>query len=85
MSHVTRARDSAAQLDLYRARERVRNYCALLPVKSFRTKSDSWSAFICANPAKCRVCASAVNALIGAQFRQNRARTRNAVIGFESR
>jgi len=46
-----------------------------LPTKSFRTKSDSRTAFICANPAKRRFAPSAVNALIGASFRHNRART----------
>jgi hypothetical protein len=46
---------------------------SVLQAKSFRTKSDSRSAFICANPAKCRFSESAVNALIAANFGQNRA------------
>ena len=48
-------------------------------------KSDSQSAFICANRAKCPFFAIAVNALIPASFRQNRATARNLLIGFESR
>jgi hypothetical protein len=38
-----------------------------------RTKSDSGSAFICANRAKCVFFEIALNALIAASFRRNRA------------
>ena len=50
-----------------------------------RTKSDSRSAFNCANRAKWVICVSPSNALIAASFRRNRATTRNAKSGFESR
>src|SRR4026208_1858411 len=52
--------------------------------ESFRTKSDRRSALICANRAKWVICASPSNALIAASFRQNRATTRNLLIGFDS-
>ena len=51
----------------------------------FRTKSDSRSAFICANPAKSRFQTSAHNALTDANFCQNRAVLRDGEIGFDSR
>jgi len=35
----------------------------------FRTKSDSRTAFNCANPAQCRFALGALNALVGARFR----------------
>jgi hypothetical protein len=51
----------------------------------FRTKSDSRSALICANRAKCLIHVSPYNALIAASFHRNHARTRSRKIGFDSR
>ena len=63
---------SAYSMRQFHARARRRMPARCKP-KSFRTKSDSGSAFICANRAKCAFFEIAVNTLIAANFCRTRA------------
>lgn len=65
---------------------RERNLIAsAVTAESFRPKSDTETAFIWANRANRRISPQALNTLISANFRQNRAVLRNVGIRFESR
>jgi hypothetical protein len=68
------------------ANTRLSVHCSISrATEPFRTKSDTQTAFNCANPAKRPFSAVASNTLIRASFHRNRALSCNGETGFDSR